>query len=427
MTSRRALSLTMLLLLPGVLLTAERSAGDDAPQEVNAGVTRFVRFQRPDSASPPGVPPGLKATENIAYGIVEGDRVRELSGDLFGKWKKTETTYVLKDVTLLVPTQPSKVIALAGNYKDHLGDTPAPKIPEPFFKLPSCLQRHDGPIVLPGDASEVHYEAEMVVVIGKRARNVPPEKALDYVLGITCGNDISAREWQKNDVQWWRAKASDTFGPCGPVIASGLDYNNLKMELRVGGETKQSTNTKNQIHDVPTAVSFISRYVTLEPGDLIFTGTPGKTKPLKPGDVVEVEIEGVGVLRNRVQSEAGSGTPPPSTVKPKNTSNNKGKIEGTKWSSVAVKVMGKTLPAGALRLNFSRDGKVAYNIHTVGGEVIRYKGTYELNTGDYVTLKFDRKLGGLKTHKQRIVIKEGQLKMIDTDGTSVTFTKVKDE
>ena len=249
-------------------------------------VTKYVRF---------------RAGNTVAYGIVEEDRVRQLSGNLYKKWKKTDTTYPLNEVTLLVPSsRPSKVIALAGNYRDHLGDTLPPETPEPFYKVPSCLQRHEGPIVLPDTTDDVHYEAELVIVIGKRAKNVSRDKALEYVLGITCGNDISARKWQKNDVQWWRAKGSDTFGPCGPYIASGLDYNNLDMELRVNGDSRQKTNTKNQVHDIATTVSFLSHHITLNPGDLIFTGTPGKTQPLHPGDVVEVEIEGVGVLRNRV-------------------------------------------------------------------------------------------------------------------------------
>jgi 2-keto-4-pentenoate hydratase/2-oxohepta-3-ene-1,7-dioic acid hydratase in catechol pathway len=127
--------------------------------------------------------------------------------------------------------------------------------------------------------------------------------ALDYVLGVTCGNDVSARKWQQNDVQWWRAKGADTFGPCGPFIVSGLDYDNLDMELRVNGKTMHKTNTSKMIHGVAPTVSFLSRYVTLQPGDLIFTGTAGKTQPLAVGDVVEVEIEGVGVLRNRVVAE----------------------------------------------------------------------------------------------------------------------------
>ena len=139
-----------------------------------------------------------------------------------------------------------------------------------------------------------------MIVIGKRAKNVPENKALDYVLGITCGNDVSARTWQKNDVQWWRAKGSDTFGPAGPFIVSGLDYDNLDLELRLNGEVRQKSNTRYMVHNIAQTVSFLSHHITLRPGDLIFTGTPGKTKPIKPGDVVEVEIQGVGVLRNKV-------------------------------------------------------------------------------------------------------------------------------
>jgi 2-keto-4-pentenoate hydratase/2-oxohepta-3-ene-1,7-dioic acid hydratase in catechol pathway len=264
------------------LLPAARSATAE-----DGKVVKYVRFHTADSKRP-------------TFGIVEGDRVRVLAGKQFGKWKQTDRTVALADITILPPSNPSKVIALAGNYKDHLGDKPLPKNPEPFYKIPSCIQRHEGKIVLPTTTDDVHYEAEVVVVIGKRAKNVPVDKALDYVLGITCGNDVSARTWQRNDTQWWRAKASDTFGPCGPYIVAGLDYGNLGMALRLNGEVRQKTNTTNLIHDIATTVSFISEHVTLRPGDLIFTGTPGKTKPIKPGDVVEVEIEGVGVLRNPV-------------------------------------------------------------------------------------------------------------------------------
>lgn len=241
------------------------------------------------------------------YGVVEGDVIRAISGTPFGDWKKTDTTYAHHEVQILAPTKPSKVFALAGNYLDHLGDTEPPAYPEPFIKLPSCLQRHGGPIVQPGDTDPVHYEAEVVVVIGKRAEKVSVEDALDYVLGVTCGNDVSARVWQRADTQWWRAKASDTFGPCGPYIASGIDYANLAMELRLNGEVRQKTNTKNLIHDIPTVVSFISHHTTLLPGDLIFTGTPGRTKGMKPGDIVEVELEGVGILRNPIISAENAG------------------------------------------------------------------------------------------------------------------------
>jgi 2-keto-4-pentenoate hydratase/2-oxohepta-3-ene-1,7-dioic acid hydratase in catechol pathway len=140
----------------------------------------------------------------------------------------------------------------------------------------------------------------MVVVVGKRARNVARDDALGYVFGVTCGNDVSARQWQKNDLQWWRAKGSDTFGPCGPFIATGIDYDDLQLVLRVNGAEQQSQRTSDLVHGVAAILSHVSRYMTLEPGDLIYTGTPGQTKALNPGDVVEVELEGVGVLRNRV-------------------------------------------------------------------------------------------------------------------------------
>lgn len=252
------------------------------------GMTRYLRF---------------KVEGRVAYGILTGDKVKELGGDLFGSWWKTEITHNLEDVKILVPSVPSKVMALAGNYKSHIGDSKPPANPEPFLKTPSSLQRHKGNIVQPDDHEPVHYEAEVVIVIGRHAKNVSKEQALDYVLGITNGNDISARDWQRGDVQWWRAKASDTFSPCGPYVLSASDYAGLNMTLRVNGEVKQKTNTDNMIHGIRETVSFISRYMTLEPGDLIFTGTPGKTTGMMPGDVVTVEIDKVGVLSNTVVKE----------------------------------------------------------------------------------------------------------------------------
>lgn len=283
----------------------------------------------------------FRAGDKVAYGVVEGDRVRELDGE-FAAWTKTETTHPLADVELLVPAEPTQVLALAGNYESHLGDEDVVtttittvvtvktdrktgksettstttsesrgggevpekfRIPQPFFKSPSCLVPHGGQIRLPHDSKVVHYEAELVIVIGKTARNVPKDQALDFVLGVTAGNDVSERVWQKADVQWWRAKGSDTFGPCGPFIVSGVNYDDLLLELRLNGETKQKERTSHMIQDVPSIVSFISEHVTLHPGDLIFTGTSGTTMPIKAGDVVEVELEGVGVLRNEVVAE----------------------------------------------------------------------------------------------------------------------------
>lgn len=239
----------------------------------------------------------------VSYGIVEGDSIRAIAGDPFGNWKATEKTYDLSAVKLLVPTAPSKVIAAAGNYRSHLdADTPVPEHPELFFKVPSCLIADGQPIVIPPGTERVDGEAELVVVIGKRARDVSVEDAPDYILGVTCGNDVSARDWQQNDVQWWRAKGSDTFGPCGPFIVSGINYDDLLLQFRLNGEVKQSQRTADMIHSVAELVSWASRHVTLEPGDLIYTGTPGKTATIRPGDVVEVELEGVGVLRNPVKA-----------------------------------------------------------------------------------------------------------------------------
>jgi 2-keto-4-pentenoate hydratase/2-oxohepta-3-ene-1,7-dioic acid hydratase in catechol pathway len=266
-------------------------AGDVAQA---AEPTRFVRFQ---------------TGEMVAYGLMEGERIRELAGDLFGEWSKTENRHALADVKLLPPTDPSQVLALAGNYRSHFGGAAPAKfpIPQPFFKSPSCLIGHEDEIVIPRDAESVHYEAELVIVIGKKCSKAPKESALEYVFGVTAGNDVSERIWQndeqRKDVQWWRAKGTDTFGPVGPCIVSGVDYGNLRLRLRLNGEVKQETNTDQLIHDVPSIVSFISRYITLKPGDLIFTGTPGQTSDIKPGDVVEVELEGAGSLRNPVVAE----------------------------------------------------------------------------------------------------------------------------
>ena len=271
-------------------------AGLVAAWPCNAETVKFARF---------------RVNGKTKFGIVEERNVREVTGTIFKEWKKTDVVHALDDVKLLVPTRPRHVFAMAGNYKSHLRDAEVPpkfQTPQPFFKSPSSLIPDGGRIMIPSNATEeVHFEAEMVVVIGKRARNVSKEDALDYVLGVTCGNDVSERFWQNDeaekDVQWWRAKGSDTFGPCGPFIVSGLNYDDLQLTLRLNGEVKQQERTSHMIHDVATQVSFISQHVTLLPGDLIFTGTSGKTSALHAGDVVEVELEGVGVLKNRVGRE----------------------------------------------------------------------------------------------------------------------------
>lgn len=274
-------------------LTASLAAWRCSPSVEDDGVTRYVRYDHGGS---------------VAHGILQGDRVQPIEGDLFGTRTAAGNPLPLGEVKLLYPTQPRKILALAGNYRSHIGDTPPPAHPEPFYKPITCLQHPEGEIIFPPGAQDVHYEAELVIVIGKRAKNVPPEQANEYILGYTCGNDVSERNWQNGsidgeenkDLQWWRAKGAETFGPAGPCVAVGLDYEKSKIQLRLNSEVKQEAMLSDLIHKPPETVSFISRYVTLEPGDLIFTGTSGTTSAMKPGDVVEVEIDGIGILRNKV-------------------------------------------------------------------------------------------------------------------------------
>jgi len=261
------------------------SGGRGIPAEKADGSIRVVRFERQGRS---------------AHGILDGDRVRELRGSPFDSLDDVGMAIPLNEVKLLAPCEPSKIMAMAGNYRSHLEDTPVPKNPEVFYKPPSCLLEPGGRIVIPGGTEDVHYEGELVVVIGKRAKDISPDQSFAHIFGYTCGNDISARDWQKNDKQWWRAKGSDTFGPLGPWIVKGIEPGDLQITTRLNGEVKQSARTSELIFDVPAIVSFISKHLTLLPGDLIFTGTPGKTSAMKSGDVVEVEIEKIGILRNRV-------------------------------------------------------------------------------------------------------------------------------
>ncbi len=239
----------------------------------------------------------------VSYGTVEGDAVQELKGGLFDAPEPTGVTLALSSVKLLTPCEPAKVLAVGLNYRSHLGTRPAPANPEIFYKPVTCLQDPEGPIRIPADAEDTHFEGELVVVIGKTLRNATREEAIAGIFGSTCGNDVSDRNWQRGpnaDRQWWRAKGCDTFGPLGPWIVTGLHYDDLALQTRVNGEVLQEQRTSDLIFDVPECVSFISRYVTLQPGDVLYTGTPGNTKKMKSGDVVEVELEGIGILRNTV-------------------------------------------------------------------------------------------------------------------------------
>ena len=236
----------------------------------------------------------------VSYGVLDGEIIHRLRGDVFASPEATGAVVALDAVRLLVPTEPRKVVAAGFNYRSHLGDQNVAAEPGLFDKHATSLAPHGATVTYYEDASDLHFEGEMVLVIGKRARNVTEDEAADYIFAVAPGNDISERVWQGNDLQWFRAKGADTFGPVGPVMARGVDYNDLLLQTRVNGEVMQSQRTKDLIFGPEFLVSYISRYVTLEPGDLIFTGTPGSTSAMQPGDVVEVELEHVGVLRNTI-------------------------------------------------------------------------------------------------------------------------------
>ena len=237
---------------------------------------------------------------NVSYGILEDETIHELRGDIFTGGRRTDDTVMLGQVRLLTPTAPRKVIAVGFNYRSHLGEAPVAEYPGLFAKYPTSLIPHDSEITYYADATDLHYEGEMVLIIGKTAKNVAEEDAHEYIFAVAPGNDVSERNWQQGDLQWFRAKGADTFGPVGPVMVSGLDYNDLMLQTRVNGEVKQAQRTKDLIFGPAQIVSYVSRYVTLEAGDMIFSGTPGSTSAMQPGDVVEIELEHVGVLRNTV-------------------------------------------------------------------------------------------------------------------------------
>ncbi len=242
------------------------------------------------------------------YVVVEGEEVRPVRGPLFGWHVVSSERIPLASVRLLAPLRPGKILAAAVNYRSHVAQSrsllgEAPAQPELFLKPGSAVVGPGEAIVLPEGAGRVDYEGELVAVIGRRCRRVSPREALDYVFGYTCGNDVSARPWQRGDLQWWRAKGADTFAPIGPWLVTGIDPSALELRTLLNGREVQRGNTSELIYDVAQLISHASQAMTLEPGDLVFTGTPGETGPLSPGDVVEVAVEGIGVLRNPVVQE----------------------------------------------------------------------------------------------------------------------------
>ncbi|PNY80179.1 fumarylacetoacetate hydrolase family protein [Deinococcus koreensis] len=203
--------------------------------------------------------------------------------------------------TLLAPAEPSKIVCVGRNYLDHIRELgndsgELPTEPGIFLKGPNALAEPGGTVIRPDWTQNFHFEGELALVIGTCARDLSPETALQHVAGYTCGLDLTARDLQKTDLQWFRAKAADRFCPLGPWLETDLDPADVRVQTRVNGATKQDSRTSHMIFDVPAILSYVSRYVTLEPGDVVLTGTPEGVGPLQSGDTVEVEVEGIGVL-----------------------------------------------------------------------------------------------------------------------------------
>jgi 2-keto-4-pentenoate hydratase/2-oxohepta-3-ene-1,7-dioic acid hydratase in catechol pathway len=250
-------------------------------------------------------------TQNkTGYGIInESDEISEVSGGPFESYTVTGETFQLASVELLVPVIPPTFYAAGINYAEHItysalrrGEEPAlPKKADVGYRAVNALIADGQPIVIPADASDqVQYEGELVAVIGRECRNVPEEEALDYVFGYTIGNDVSERTWQKTDRTLWRAKNTDTFKPMGPWIVTGLDPESLHVKITLSGRVVGEYDVKTAIFGVAHYISEMSRYLTLMPGDVLWMGTDGETENMKDGDIVEVEISGIGTLRNPV-------------------------------------------------------------------------------------------------------------------------------
>jgi len=242
-----------------------------------------------------------------AYGILEGDRIREVRGGPFGEYEATGQVHDLARVKIEIPFLPRTFYAAGLNYVEHVkegatrrGETPQiPTKPDMGYRAVNALIAHDEPVVIPADATEkVHYEGEIAVVIGRKAKHLSKEDAMSCVLGYTIGNDVSERTWQRSDRTFWRSKNTDTFKPMGPWIETELDLDAAETTVRLNGQVTTHYRTNSMLFDIPTFISTMTRYITLHPGDVIWMGTDGTSPDLKAGDVVEVEISGIGTLRN---------------------------------------------------------------------------------------------------------------------------------
>lgn len=237
------------------------------------------------------------------YGVLEDDSVRPLEGVPLGARPASGAAPIpLREVRLLAPVSPSKIVAIGVNYRDHAQEMgrELPKEPMIFIKPSTAVIGPGDEIVYPPQTHNLHYEGELAIVIGKPARHVSENEARNFILGYTCMNDVTARDLQRQDVQFTRGKGFDTFAPLGPAIETELDPSDLALETRLNGEVRQKSRTSNLIFGCNFLVSFVSQVMTLLPGDVISTGTPSGVGPMKLGDTVEVEIEKIGCLRNAV-------------------------------------------------------------------------------------------------------------------------------
>ena len=237
----------------------------------------------------------------VGYGCIEGNTIHELLGSPFDDPQIGEAVGSLEAVRLLAPCEPTKVVAVGLNYRSHALEMghDLPQTPMLFLKPSTAVVGPFAEVVYPGMSGRVDYEAELAVVIGRRAKGLAPADVPAHILGYTCGNDVTARDLQAKDGQWTRSKGFDTFCPLGPWIVTDLkNPNEVNLVCRVNGVVKQQGNTNDLVFDVNALVSFISQIMTLEPGDVILTGTPSGISPVQRGDIMEIEAEGIGVLRN---------------------------------------------------------------------------------------------------------------------------------
>jgi 2-keto-4-pentenoate hydratase/2-oxohepta-3-ene-1,7-dioic acid hydratase in catechol pathway len=245
-------------------------------------------------------------TDAPRYGWLLENKVGPIEGDPFGEFRRLDAALSMRSVKLLAPCLPGKIICVGRNYAEHAREHNAevPKLPLIFMKPPSAIINPGDAIILPPQSQQVEHEAELVVVMGKRGRRIAAEQARDHIFGYTVGNDVTARDLQNSDGQWTRAKGFDTFCPFGPVIDTDFDPADALLTTRVNGQMRQMASTRDMVFQIGQLITFISAVMTLEPGDLIFTGTPAGVGALRDGDRVDVEIEGLGKLSNPVKAES---------------------------------------------------------------------------------------------------------------------------